>query len=483
MPTPLPSPAVNNTPSVVAAPTGVNAAQLEHYQLCRQVLSYIQEVQRTATQLCAAVKKHPAASSRDLQSLHTIAKAIDAQQQARQAAVAQTPEAPVLQPSGSQPILASAPTLNLEPVDDDYARKLQASAQELTRPTPELESHGPLSEAEIALLTDEPLDKKRQAARAINQAVDDLTMPDDYASPLAANFASGEESSLALPTEPAPAEMASAPQAPLLPSVPDTMPEYMQEVPEPEEEFPPSPATAMPPDFGDEDALDEDQELEAQERSAQAMLFASAPQQGGDSAGAAVASQLATQPSQTKSSTRQLQPVQQLPTGYSLPKFKGLTQVTPEDFYPRLKQISPWYALIDKAKIPQGPERSALLYSSLVHEPQENNELELTMSEEYRTFILGGKALALLKELFSEYYGREISLKLNFCSGVPANAPVALVQQMLGESLEQQREALARDPFMQALLGSLEENVAEVMLTLYHEDRKATPAVPAPTAP
>ncbi len=455
--------------AVQSAVPSVNRVQQQRYQLCQQALDYLQLVQRVSGELCAQLNKHPEASARDIVSLGDLAKAIDAQHQTRKQ---NAPENVAPQPLRAQPTAASA----------QYVRSMQEQASLLMADAP-LEPQGTesarLSDADIARLSAAPHEEQRAAALAINQAVDAAAMSEDYTSPLSANFGaepasaiieSVAQSSLSLQQHTANAQLELHSAVPQLSAIDEPeMPDYLRDIPDDD----------IPPEDGEPEAAeqslvvgtlsdegDELKELPHEEQTAQAMLFSPDRQQGVQS----VAPQLNTRPSDL-APRRALQPIKHLPTGYCAPQFKGLSPITVEDFYPQLATHSPWYDLIEKAAIPPGPERTALLYSALVSGPNADGSIELTMSEEYRTFILGGKALPLLNNLFSQYFTRTIELKIHFTTGTPTDAPASVAQQLMGAAVEYQRAELMRVPFINALFSGLEENMQEVMLTLYQEDK------------
>ncbi len=433
-------------------------AENERYQRCLDVLSYLSKLRDIAAKLCQEAQQRPAPSARDFRTLSDLARTIDEQNQSRQeqAAAVNAPVKTLTTAAATATTTALSGSVNpVSTLPSEYAHLLQAEAANLTASVlAEAESGSGLDPAQAALFEQES--PSLEQARQINAAVDAYMRQEDaYRSPLAANFAAAPEFGQEPAAEPLPAVQGQT----AMPAVPD----FMQEIPEADAPFVP---------FDYDELSEEPEQMQAAEQHAEAMLFAAPAQQDlppdglQDKAGHGIPGRGG------------VSPVTQLPAGYSVPKFAGLDPLTSEDFYPQLIQQSPWYALIEQAGVPQGPERSALLYAALIKEPGTDGVLELAMSEEYRAYLTGGKGQSLIEQYFSAFYGRKVKLKLSFVNGTPANAPAALAQQALGQNVEQMRTRLKHDPNLNELFSFMGESLDESVITLYKKHDEAKSPVP-----
>lgn len=255
------------------------------------------------------------------------------------------------------------------------------------------------------------------------------------------------------------------------------MPDYMQDVPLPEDDMPGMPDQGSEPDF-------DEAEFEAYaENAAQDMLLSqkpaqevpplpevvpvpdTQPQESRAFAGGA--------PARQRDRTHGLRPVQELPTGQGLPRFKGLKALSADDFYPSLEQGDHYYQLILKTGIKNGPDLNVLLYSELVHEPDAEGVMEICCSEDHHTYVEGTGAAERLEQAFSQVYGRPVKLKLNYMQGIPSGAPSSNAAKALMEETAKKRRELKRNARLMELCNMLGENLNELPLTIY------TPDVPA----
>lgn len=257
------------------------------------------------------------------------------------------------------------------------------------------------------------------------------------------------------------------------------LPDYLQDVPLPEDELPGMPEQGAEPDF-------DEAEFDAYaENAAQDMLLAQKPAQAEPPLPEMVAvpdtqpqesrAFAAGAPAKSRDRTRGLRPVQELPAGQVLPRFKGLKALSADDFYPTLEGSDHYYQLILKTGLKNGPDLNVLLYSELVHEPDADGVMEICCSLDHHTYVEGTGAAARLEQAFSQVYGRPVKLKLDFMQGIPALAPSSNAARALMEETAKKRKELMRSARLQELCSMLGENLNELPLTIYTPELPADP--------
>ncbi|MBO8415833.1 MAG: hypothetical protein IAB19_05590, partial [Proteobacteria bacterium] len=256
------------------------------------------------------------------------------------------------------------------------------------------------------------------------------------------------------------------------------LPDYLQDVPLPEDDLPGMPEQGAEPDF-------DEAEFEAYaENAAQDMLLAQKPAQAEplpevvavpDTQPQESRAFAAGAPAKSRDRTRGLRPVQELPAGQVLPRFKGLKALSADDFYPTLEGSDHYYQLILKTGLKNGPDLNVLLYSELVHEPDADGVMEICCSLDHHTYVEGTGAAARLEQAFSQVYGRPVKLKLDFMQGIPARAPSSNAARALMEETAKKRKELMRSARLQELCSLLGENLNELPLTIYTPEPPADP--------
>ena len=445
----------------------------ERFEQSLELLHYLGQLRRTMQELLHQALQRPEKGGRSANELHAIVSDISSKNAVQAAALPQQsmpatqPEMPAAEPAGEPQPPAE--------LTAEYRNQMQAQAQHLSAQAAAPEKAQPaLSAAELTAIEQSGQNLSLEQVQQLNAAVDQSLSQDDYQSPLAANFAP-DPAPDALQAEPAAAAPAPQPvpqpaPAPVPQPVPQPPADDLPPMPEEFADLPPVEAE-IAPEAGDDDD-DDDAYLALQEQSADALLFAKAPE-APPQYQTAPHTQAALPPrAECKARLQEpkFRPVTQLPHGSSAPQFAGFKLVTPEDFYPQLPSLSPWYAVLAQLKLKNGPERSALMYADLVQDPGSGSELELNMSAEYQQYFAGSKAKPIIEQALSEYYGRPMTLKLNFTAGAPERAPAELARKALSLEGVKKREELKREPQLMALAAALQENLDDVPLVLYRRD-------------
>lgn len=445
----------------------------ERFEQSLELLHYLGQLRRTMQELLHQALQRPEKGGRSANELHAIVSDISSKNAVQAAALPQQsmpatqPEMPAAEPAGEPQPPAE--------LTAEYRNQMQAQAQHLSTQAAAPEKAQPaLSAAELTAIEQSGQNLSLEQVQQLNAAVDQSLSQDDYQSPLAANFAP-DPAPDALQAEPAAAAPAPQPvpqpaPAPVPQPVPQPPADDLPPMPEEFADLPPVEAE-IAPEAGDDDD-DDDAYLALQEQSADALLFAKAPE-APPQYQTAPHTQAALPPrAECKARLQEpkFRPVTQLPHGSSAPQFAGFKLMTPEDFYPQLPSLSPWYAVLAQLKLKNGPERSALMYADLVQDPGSGSELELNMSAEYQQYFAGSKAKPIIEQALSEYYGRPMTLKLNFTAGAPERAPAELARKALSLEGVKKREELKREPQLMALAAALQENLDDVPLVLYRRD-------------